>query len=150
MHSDPVPRSKEVVSSPLIQQLKAQAHYLAKLNTIMAEQLTAIKDQCRVAAYKDGVLTLQTHNNALLGQLRYLQSHYSQKLRQNTAFRDLKRIQILLEEPMQVNRAQSQPLPPLSATVKSLLLETANSITDVELSEALRQLARESSDKPTT
>jgi hypothetical protein len=33
--------------------------------------------------------------------------------------------------------------------VKSLLLETANSITDVELSEALRQLARESSDKPT-
>ena len=150
MHSDPVPRSKEVVSSPLIQQLKAQAHYLAKLNTIMAEQLTAIKDQCRVAAYKDGVLTLQTHNNALLGQLRYLQSHYSQKLRQNTAFRDLKRIQILLEEPMQVNRAQSQPLPPLSPTVKSLLLETANSITDVELSEALRQLARESSDKPTT
>ena len=127
MRSDPVPRSKEVASSPLIQQLKAQAHYLAKLNTIMAEQLTAIKDQCR-----------------------YLQSHYSQKLRQHTAFRDLKRIQILLEEPMQVNRAQSQPLPPLSPTVKSLLLETANSITDVELSEALRQLARESSDKPTT
>ena len=119
MRSDPVSRSKEVVSSPLIQQLKAQAHYLAKLN-------------------------------ALLGQLRYLQSHYSQKLRQHTAFSDLKRIQILLEEPMQVNRAQSQPLPPLSPTVKSLLLETANSITDVELSEALRQLARESSDKPTT
>ena len=109
MRSDPVSRSKEVVSSPLIQQLKAQAHYLAKLNTIMAEQLTTIKDQCRVAAYKDGVLTLQTHNNALLGQLRYLQSHYSQKLRQHTAFRDLKRIQILLEEPMQVNRAQSHP-----------------------------------------
>ena len=149
MRSDPITRSKEVVSSPLIQQLKAQAHYLAKLNTIMAEQLTAIKDQCRVAAYKDGVLTLQTHNNALLGQLRYLQSHYSQKLRQHTAFRDLQRIQILLEEPMQVNRAQSQPLPPLTATVKSLLLETANSITDVQLSEALRQLARESSDKPT-
>ena len=94
-------------------------------------------------------MTLQTHNNALFGQLRYLQSHYSQKLRQHRAFRDLKRIQILLEEPMQVNRAQSQPLPPLSPTVKSLLLETANSITDVELSEALRQLARESSDKPT-
>ena len=150
MRSDPVPRSKEVVSSPLIQQLKAQAHYLAKLNTIMAEQLTAIKDQCRVTAYKDGVLTLQTHNNALLGQLRYLQSHYLQQLRQHPTFSDLKRIQILLEDPIHVNRVQHKPLPPLSSHVRALLLETADAIADVELSEALRQLARESSDKPTT
>jgi hypothetical protein len=150
MRSDSVPRSKEVVSSPLIQQLKAQAHYLAKLNTIVAEQLTAIKDQCRVAAYKNGVLTLQTDNHALLGQLRYLQSHYLQQLRQHPTFSDLKRMQILLEEPIQVNRVAQNPLPPLSKNVKTLLLETAESIADVELSEALRRLARESSDKSTT
>ena len=150
MRSESVARGKDVVSSPLIQQLKAQAHYLAKLNTIMAEQLPAIRDQCRISSYKNNVLTLQTHNNALLGQLRYLQTHYLQKLRQHTVFSELKRIQILLEEPIQINRAQSQPLPPLSPTVKSLLLETANSISDVKLSEALRHLARESSDKPTT
>ncbi len=149
MRSARVTRSSEVLSSPLLQQLKTQAHYLAKLNTIVAEQLTAIKDQYRVSAYKNGVLTLQTPNNALIGQLRYLQNHYQQKLRQHSVFSDLIRIQILLDDPLHINRSQRQPLPPLSSNIKALLLETAASITDVELSEALRQLARESSDKPT-
>lgn len=147
--SSRVSRSRDLTGSPLLKQLHAQTRYLAKLNAIVAEQLTAIKDLCRVAAYQDGVLTLQTTNNALNGQLRYLHNHYLQKLRQNSVFSDLIRIQILLADPVQVNRSLQPPLPPLSPHIRALLMETANEIGDVELSEALRQLARESSDKPT-
>lgn len=149
MRSARVTRSNEVLSSPLLQQLKTQAHYLTKLNLLVGEQLTDIKGQCRVSAYKNGVLTLQTTNNALIGQLRYLQTHYLQKLRQHTVFSELIRIQILLDEPLHINRSQQKPVPPLSAHIRNLLLETAASTADVELSEALRRLARESSDKPT-
>ena len=147
--SHSVPRSRDLRQSPLLQQLHAQAHYLAKLNAIVAEQLTAIKDLCRVASYKDGVLTLQTTNNALSGQLRYLHNHYLQKLRQNSVFSELSRIQIMLADPVQAHRSLQPPLPPLSAPIRALLKETADEIKDAQLSEALRQLARESSNKST-
>ncbi|PTQ89864.1 DciA family protein [Agitococcus lubricus] len=135
-------RSRDLKGSPLLLQLQQQALYLAKLNAIVAEQLTAIKDHCRVASYKDGILTLQTTNNALSGQLRYLHNHYLQKLRQHTVFSGILRIQILLAASIDVNRAQSEAVTPLSPQTRSLLLETASHIEDAELSEALRSLAR--------
>lgn len=144
-----VPRSRDLTASPLLQQLHAQSRYLAKLNAIVAEQLTAIKDLCRVAAYKNGVLTLQTTNHALSGQVRYLHNYYLQKLRQNSVFSELIRIQVLLSDPAPANRSVQPPLPPLSSHIRALLMETASTIEDTELSEALRQLARESSNKPT-
>ena len=90
-----IPRSKEILSSPLLKTLNTQVLYLSKLNAIVAELLPALKTQCHVACYVNGVLTLQTHNQALLGQLRYLQIQYLQQLRQHKVFGNLIRIQFL-------------------------------------------------------
>lgn len=137
-----VPHSSELFRTPLLQQLNTQVHYLAKLNAIVAELLPAIKGQCHITAYVNGVLTFQTHNQALLGQLRYLQAHYLQKLRQHRTFSQLIRIQFLYDEQTTVAKAQHEPAKPLSAQTKKLLLETAAAIGDAQLSEALRHLAR--------
>jgi hypothetical protein len=57
-------------------------------------------------------------------------------------FTNLIRIQFLFAEDLQPTRAQNEPAKPLSEQTKKLLLETAQSMADVELSEALRHLAR--------
>jgi hypothetical protein len=137
-----VPHSSELFRTPLLQQLTTQVHYLAKLNAIVAELLPAMKGQCHISSYVNGVLTFQTHNQALLGQLRYLQTHYSQKLRQHKAFSQLIRLQFLYDEQAIVAKAQHEPAKPLSDQTKKLLLETAAAIGDAQLSEALRHLAR--------
>ncbi|MBK8327133.1 MAG: DUF721 domain-containing protein [Moraxellaceae bacterium] len=137
-----IPRSREITSSPLLRTLNTQVLYLGRLNTIVAEILPAIKTQCQVASYVNGVLTLQTHNHALLGQLRYLHAQYLQQLRQHKVFTNLIKIQFLLAEDLQPARAQNEPAKPLSEQTKKLLLETAQSMADAELSEALRHLAR--------
>ena len=137
-----IPRSKEILSSPLLKTLNTQVLYLSKLNAIVAELLPALKTQCHVACYVNGVLTLQTHNQALLGQLRYLQIQYLQQLRQHKVFGNLIRIQFLFDDQLQVARAQHEPVKPLSEQTKKLLLETAESLADPQLSEAFRRLAR--------
>lgn len=137
-----IPRSKEILSSPLLKTLNHQVMYLGKLNAIVAELLPSLKTQCHVASYINGVLTLQTHNQALLGQLRYLQIQYLQQLRQHPIFSKLTRIQFLFDEQLTVARAQHEPIKPLSEQTKKLLLETAASLTDPQLSEAFRRLAR--------
>lgn len=137
-----VPRSNKINSSPLLQTLNTQVLYLGKLNAIVSQIIPAIKTQCYVASYVNGVLTLQTHNNALLGQLKYLHAQYLNQLRQHKVFANLLKIQFLLAVDVQPARAQHEPAKPLSDTTKKLLLETAHSIADAELSEALRHLAR--------
>lgn len=137
-----IPRSKEILSSPLLKTLNTQVLYLSKLNAIVAELLPTLKKQCHVACYVNGVLTLQTPNQALLGQLRYLQTQYLQQLRQHKVFHNLIRIQFLFDEQPQVAHAKHEPVKPLSEQTKKLLLETAASLTDPQLSEAFRRLAR--------
>lgn len=137
-----IPRSNEINSSPLLRTLNTQVLYLGKLNAIVTEILPAIKTQCQVASYVNGVLTLQTHNHALLGQLRYLHAHYLQQLRLHKVFKNLIRIQFLLAEELHIARAQNEPAQPLSDETKKLLLETAQSVADTQISEALRRLAR--------
>ncbi|MFO1391276.1 MAG: DciA family protein [Agitococcus sp.] len=137
-----IPRSHEITSSPLLRTLHTQVLYLGKLNAIVTEILPAIKTQCQVASYVNGVLTLQTHNTALLGQLRYLQAHYLKQLQSHKVFSRLTRIQFMLSEDLQTPRTKRDAAKPLSADTKKLILEAAQSLSDVELSEALQRLAR--------
>lgn len=137
-----IPRSHEINTSPLLQTLHTQVLYLGKLNAIVTEILPTITTQCQVASYVNGVLTLQTHNHALLGQLRYLHTHYLKQLQSHKVFSRLTRIQFMLIEDIVTPRATPEPKKVLSDDIKQLILETAQSLSDVELSEALQRLAR--------
>ena len=141
--------SSELFSSPLLRQLHAQACLLARLDKIVAERLTLLKSACRVAAYRDGTLTLSTDNSALAGQIRYMQAGLLGNLRQCPEFSALQQIRVINCEPAPVKKTVRQPLPPLSFSTGNLLREAAELVDDTELSEAFRRLASHASDKPT-
>ncbi len=141
--------SAEILNSPLLRQLHAQARLLVRLDAIVAEQLPMLKNTCRVAAYKDGVLTLSTTNSAVAGQIRYMQTAWLSVLRRQTAFSDITVIRAIDCEPAPVRTPAFTPLPPLSEATGRMLRETAELMDDAELSEAFRRLASHASDKPT-
>lgn len=141
--------SAEIMTSPLLRQLHAQARLLVRLDAVIAQRLTVLKDACRVAAYRDGILTLSTTNSALTGQIRYMQAGWVANLRQTPEFAELRQIRAINCEPAPVRRPSRPPLPPLSPSVGKLLRETADLVDDAELSEAFRRLASHASDKPT-
>lgn len=145
-----VASSAEVLASPLLRQLHAQTRLLTRLDKVLAERLPRFRGLCRVAGYRDGVLTLVTANTSLAGQIRYMQASLQQTLREAPEFAGLDRIRISPAVPEAAKRPQRPPLPPLSPAVGRLLRETAELIDDAELSEALLRLASHASDNRTT
>jgi hypothetical protein len=142
--------SAEILTSPLLRQLHAQARLLARLDALVVERLTVLKNACRVAAYQDGVLTLSTTNSALAGQIRYMQASLLGNLRQCPEFDGIRQIRVINCEPAPLKKPVREPLPPISPSVGKLLRETADLLDDAELSEAFRRLASHASDKPTS
>jgi len=142
--------SNEIFTSPLLRQLHAQARLLARLDAIVASRLTVLKNACRVAAYKEGVLTLSTGNSALTGQIRYMQASLVSNLQQTPEFAEIRQIRVIDCEPAPARKPARPPLPPLSHSVGTMLRETADLLDDAELSEAFRRLASHASDKPTS
>lgn len=141
--------SSEILGSPLLRQLHAHARLLARLDIVVGERLAHLKNVCRVAAYREGVLTLSTSNNTLAGQIRYTQASLINTLRLTTEFTDLKKIRVSHGEITLQALPHRQALPPLPHAVGVMLRETADLVDDAELSEAFRRLASHASDNPT-
>lgn len=103
-----------------------------------------LADYCQVQSYEQGVLTLSAATGSAATQLRFVVQQLLPKLKKHHAFRELERIQIRIQAPVdtRVGRPhQIRNYPPVSELNRQLILETADGLNDQKLADALRQLA---------
>lgn len=144
-----VTSSQEVFNTPVLRRLQAQIRLLARLNETLHECLPQVAEHCRIIAYREGTLTLSTENQAFAGQLRYLQNSHLSALKKQPLFAGVQRLRVVIADAPARPRTRMPPLPPLSASVGELLLQTASQTSDPQLSEAFRRLASHASDRQT-
>lgn len=142
----------DVLSQGALQSLRQRAAEYGSLNTLLGLYLdNRMRHQVRVVAYTAGTLTLAANNTTVAGQLRYLSHIYMQQLRVHNEFCDLKRISVTVDtenrdETRITKTHQQPPKRTISPQTAKLLEETADSLGEGELSEALRRLASHVSD----
>lgn len=122
--------------------LITHAKGLSELNHAMEKYLPGpLKDYCRVANYRSGLLILQTDSATWATQLKFHIPELLTKLRQEHAFHKLMNIKCIIEPP-QKQKVSEEKSPTLSPHAASLLKETAAHIQDEKLAAALERLAR--------
>ncbi len=140
----------EVLHSKKLATVQESTQQLAQLEGIFALYLDErLKSVCRIAAFQQGVLTLVTTQPAAASQIRYLSRIYIQQLCQHREFSGLKRLSVLTRTPHQAPQRPTKPALSLSPATIHLLKETAASLDEPEISEALRRLARHGDDPAT-
>lgn len=103
-----------------------------------------LADYCQIRSFQQGVLALNASTGAAATQLRFVAQQLLPKLQKLNTFNGLEKITIRVQAPESVQVKPSPVLrtrPPVSASNRDLILDTANNIHDQELAAALRQLA---------
>lgn len=125
---------------PVHASLLHKARYLKELETkVLALIPTPLKEHCRVANVRDGVLILQTDSSIWATKARFLASDLLQELgRRGMAFQQIR----INTRPQQRSSTTQTHQPVLSSTTADLLEDLANTVTIPPLADALRRLAK--------
>lgn len=129
-------------SNSPVGRLVSRAHRMIALQKAVNEVLPAdCRDYCRPASYRNGVLKLQADSAAWATKLRFQQPLILNALKQRRGFADLRKIQVKVIPNYDKPKIQVAAKP-ISAASAEHLRETADSIDQPELSEALRRIAK--------
>lgn len=121
--------------------LFGEAQRLARLQALLESQLQpAARPHCRVASWRDGCLLLVITDGHWATRLRYQQPRLLRQLRGLEEFANLSRILFKVQPPANPQRDTGHALR-LSETASSHLRETAATVGDPVLREALLRLA---------
>jgi hypothetical protein len=124
--------------------LSNKASYLRHLNlavqALLPEDLAA---HCQVANVRDNVLVLHLDGAEWATALHYQVSDLLSQLRQQAAYARLKSIQYKIRPVARRRKiAAVEPAKPLSLKTRKLLEDTAKSVKNKELAEALARLSK--------
>lgn len=132
--------SQRLGNFPFIQLQVAQWQKLTK----MIQPYLPPQGSWQVVCYQHGILTITGDNQALISQMRYLQSQYLSHLKEALpTFSDLQKIQILLRtsiETKEVSKKYTRKRQ-FSNSTQEQLQQIAHLVKDPKLSEALLRLA---------
>lgn len=136
-----------LTTSPILSQIVHKVDQLAKLNRIVHQKCDPeLQKHCRVANYRDGILTLTTNSSAVGHLLRFAKSELLTALRALPEWCHLKSIKIHVRPNQPVSgeiapSAKTRPLPILPPRIARDLKETALNISFSPLQEALLRLS---------
>lgn len=103
--------------------------------------------QWQVTCYLHGVLTIAGTNQALISQVRYLQSQYVAQLKTIPALADLERIHVVLYSTPRSQHKTYTRKQTLSNETRQTLRQAASMIKDPELRQALYRLVSHHDEK---
>lgn len=139
-------QSKSLLTSITpIKQLMLKASYLDRLQHCVNLYLSQImQENCSIASFQDGVLTLLAHNAQWATRLRYQQNKLKQQLQNHREFNGVQKISIKVMPPLpkETKTIQNRTISTKSAKILS---ETADNIKHPILKEALERLAKHTS-----
>lgn len=131
----------ELLSSPSFQTYLAKQAKVARLNAIFGGALhyNWVKD-CQIANFENGLLVLIVTNASWATQIRFATPQIIEKLRMNREFDSLREIKckIIHKQPVATPPARKT----LSESTKTLIFETAQTMTNTALKEALLRLSK--------
>jgi hypothetical protein len=135
--------------SPTLSQIVHQVDQLAKLNRIVHQKLDSeLRNHCRVANYRQGILILTTHSSAVGHLLRFAKSELLTALRSLPEWCHLKSIKIhvrpsQLETQKTIPPTKAHPLVTLPPHIAKDVKETALTIHFQPLQQALLRLVKD-------
>lgn len=132
----------EILSSGALRDLAERAHELGQLQKSLSCVLdTRLQDQCRVLDYRNGVLTVGSHQAAVAAQLRYLAPAIIRRLRERTDLAQLRTLKVVVMTAPNPRPAPPSPPHQLADAARKALLDAARLQDDPELSLAFQRLA---------
>ncbi len=136
-------QSKSILTQIVpVKVLMQKASYLNKLQQCLNIYLSAIlQEQCAVASFQNGVLTILVNNAQWATRIRYQQNKLKQQLQAHHEFHDITKI-IVKVSPKPLKRTEQPNNLSLSLNTAAVISETAKGIKDPALKEALERLAR--------
>lgn len=126
-----------------VKSLTQKSRQTDELQALLCRLLPAmLADYCQVRSYEQGVLTLNAATGAAATQLRFLAPQLLQKLKKHNNFSRLEKISVRIQTTSPILRQhKTRDVKPVSRANCQLLKETADSLSDPQLAESLRQLA---------
>ena len=132
--------SQRLGNFPFIQLQVAQWQKLTK----MIQPYLPPQGSWQVVCYQNGTLTITGDNQALISQMRYLQSQYLSHLKEALpVLSDLQKIQVLLQTPLETKEVSKKYTRKrqFSNSTQEQLQQIADIVKDPKLSQALLRLA---------
>ncbi len=135
------PKSLLVQTSSL-KQLVNKVSYLSKLQGYLDLYLsTAIRENCAVASFQDGTLTILVNNAHWATRLRYQQNKLKQQLQKHKEFYSINKITIKVS-PKPISHVEETHELVMSSQTAKIIAETAKNISHPALHEALERLSK--------
>ncbi|MFU8925753.1 DUF721 domain-containing protein [Acinetobacter puyangensis] len=120
--------------------LQTQVAQWQKL-TLLVQHYFPPQGRWQVVCYQHGTLTIAGDNQALISQVRYLQSQYIRNLKAIPALTELDGIQVVLHSTPKPTSKKYTRKKLLSNETQQALQQAAHLVKDAKLSQALQRLA---------
>lgn len=128
--------------SELLHHIVTKSQCLIHLTNLLHQSLEEnVAKHCKVANFREETLVLEIDSAAWATQIRYRIPELLMKLRQKNEFNDLKKIEYYIQL-LATPHAQSKSTRGLSASSAAVLLETAETLPETDLKQALLRLAK--------
>ncbi|UYZ84119.1 DUF721 domain-containing protein [Entomomonas sp. E2T0] len=131
-----------LVKTSSLKQLVNKASYLNQLQQCLNLYLsTTIRENCAIASFQNGILTILVNNAHWATRLRYQQNKLKQQLQEHHEFYGIHKVAIKvspkpLKEPEEVHELT------MSSKTAKIIAETAENINHPALREALERLSK--------
>lgn len=131
-----------LIQTSSLRQLVNKASYLSQLQKCLNLYLsTVIRENCAIASFQHGTLTILVNNAQWATRLRYQQNKLKQQLQEHHEFSGIHKITIKvspspLSEPEEVHGLT------MSSKTAKIIAETAENINHSALKEALQRLSK--------
>ncbi|MEE2729211.1 MAG: DciA family protein [Pseudomonadota bacterium] len=126
-----------------VKSLTENSLQIAELNHILATALPAKLAQfCSIGSYRNGALILEARTGSAATQLKFMQPQIFGKLKKSSKFRALQNINIRIAAPQpKLDRHYIRRAPVVSAQNRTLIRQTADTLSDQNLASSMRKLA---------
>lgn len=131
-----------LIQTSSLKQLVNKASYLSQLQQCLNLYLsTAIRENCAIASFQNGILTILVNNAHWATRLRYQQNKLKQQLQEHHEFCGIHKVTIKVSpKPLKESEEVHELI--MSSKTAKIIAETAENINHPALREALERLSK--------